>query len=291
MGRARPVSWHPDYFDSSNVDLSPPVNPEDSSCWNYSTTQVNGLITPISYPAMNEPQIQEFFTPLDELPAQDPNSTYDSNQYLQQSWLSQEQGKAESYALSLYSHQSLYPQWHFNQPMTIPTVQTAPSSPDYPSLHTLELDNLSLGLNDTKSKDDSEELVGMGLYDSPAEIQSSSILFGGFTGPARKGLKLEESFEPTEQEDDEDEDVENDDDVDDDDEQDQQNFKEEDADEKWPDSTAMEYNSQSIAAHLTYGIQPEPEPLASKYLATLRQMNSAYYPSEYPGYGQGYEWI
>jgi len=67
------------------------------------------------------------------------------------------------------------------------------------------LDTLSLDNGCSGSKDDAEELVGMGLYDSPAEVQSSSLLFNGFSRSGRKVLKLEESFEPEEREEEEDE--------------------------------------------------------------------------------------
>lgn len=53
-----------------------------------------------------------------------------------------------------------------------------------------------------------DELVGMGLYDSPAQVQSASLLFSGPLPVRRKSLKLEESFEPVPQSDDEDEDAE-----------------------------------------------------------------------------------
>jgi len=53
-----------------------------------------------------------------------------------------------------------------------------------------------------------DELVGMGLYDSPAQVQSANLLFSGPLPVRRKSLKLEESFEPVPQSDDEDEDAE-----------------------------------------------------------------------------------
>jgi hypothetical protein len=185
----------------------------------------------------------------------------------------------------------MQPSWHVNQMLMDPNVQTAPSSPDCLPLQNIRLDTLSLGNIDTKSKDSSEELVAMGLYDSPAEVQSSSLLFGGFSGSGRKGLKLEESFEPTEQDGDEEEEGEDEgeEDVDQTDDT-QQEIKQEEADQKWHIPAATQYDSQSIASHLTYGLEPRPEPLASQYLATLRQMNSAYYPSDYTQ-DTGYGWI
>ncbi len=166
----------------------------------------------------------------------------------------------------------------------MPHVPTAPSSPDCPPLQNIRLDTLSLGNNSRKSRSDLDELVGMGLYDSPAEVQSSSLLFSGFPGKGRKGLKLEESFEPSEQDDADEEEI-------DEDDQDLLNAQDEEVAASWPQPAAMQYESQSIASHLTYGVQQRPEPLATEYLATLRQMNSAYYPTDQLGYGQAYGWI
>ncbi|KIW64688.1 hypothetical protein PV04_09606 [Phialophora macrospora] len=296
MVRSRPVSWHPDYFDASSFNLSPTVHGGDSSCWGYSTAQVNGLITPVAYPQMNEPQIQELFTPLDDLPGRDPSMYFEGQEYYPPALPSQ--CKPESYSLPSYTHpSSMQPSWHTNQILIDRNVQTAPSSPDCLPLQNIGLDTLSLGKLDTKSKDSSEELVAMGLYDSPAEVQSSSLLFGGLSGSGRKGLKLEESFEPTEQDgDDEEGEEEGEEDEEDEAEEkgvdptddDPHEIKLEDADQKWHIPAAPHYDSESIASHLTYGLQQRPEPLASQYLATLRQMNSTYYPSDYtqdPGYG------
>merc|ERR1712000_453164 len=95
---------------------------------------------------------------------------------------------------------------HANQQLMTSNVPTAPSSPDCPPFPNIDLDNLSLGTTSGKAKVDSEELVGMGLYDSPAEVQSSSLLFGRFSQSGQKSLKLAESFEPVEQDEDADED-------------------------------------------------------------------------------------
>ena len=272
--RSRPVSWHPDCFDPSQFNLSPAANGQDFSC-NFATTQVNGLITPISYPSMNEPQIHELFTPLDELPTQDSSMAYEKHHFHDQLWLDQGQQKTDAYAFPLYSQQAfMQPSWQFNQVMTGTNMPTAPSSPDCPPIQNIRLDHLSLDNNSSKSKAGSEELVGMGLYDSPAEAQSSSMIFWGTLRAGRKGLKLEESFEPEEREDEDEEESEDDD-----------QEPPEAVDEGWISNHTNDYDAQSIATHLSYDMQPQSDPLASQYLATLRQMNSAYYPSEYHGYG------
>ena len=241
---------------------------------------------------MNVPQIQEPFVPLDELSTENPSMVYRNEQCRQQTWLSQGQAKTEIYYPPFSSEASMQPSWQFTQMTTVPHVQTAPSSPDALPVQNVRLDTVSLGASDRKLPAEVEDLIGMGLYDSPAEVQSSSLLFGGIQGCGRKGLKLEESFEPTEQE--EEDDNENGDEEGDEvdgSEDDLPNFERHLHDEQWPMTTATVYDSQSIASHMAYGNMPEPEPLASTYLATLRQMNSAYYPSDYSAYGQGYGWI
>lgn len=115
----------------------------------------------------------------------------------------------------------------------------------------------------------------MGLYDSPAEIQSSCQLFGSFSAPQRKTLKLEESFEPVEG---------NDGSEDDDDAVYEQDMEEDPLDENFMirETTSQ---SQSISNHLNFGSQAEVNPLAYEYLSTLIQLNSAYYPAGHYGYG------
>ncbi|KIW86302.1 hypothetical protein Z517_01698 [Fonsecaea pedrosoi CBS 271.37] len=288
MPRSRPLSWHPSSFEAVNsTTVNPVANEPDLSTWNYSTAQVHGLVTPISYPVMNEPQIPEAFTPLDELPSQDPALVYEDQSYLDNMWYGQGQTKSNSASVPLYPHQSLaQPTWGFDdQAIMAPNVQTAPSSPDSLPLQNFGLDTLSLGNKDSKSNDDSEELVGMGLYDSPAEVQSSCLLFGGSTASARKGLKLEESFEPVEKDDEEEEDADSEDAEED--EMNQQDAQQEAEDDVQPCNTSdtAEYEGQSIADHLIFGMQAQPDSLAMKYLSTLRQLNSAYYPS-----GHSYGW-
>lgn len=273
--RSRPISWHPDSFEVSNFTASPAANTEDLSQWHFTTAQINGLITPVVYPAFKEPQIQELFTPLDELPAQDPAMAF-KLPVDQLSWMNQDQEKISPYSLPLQSDPNL-----MQLPSTLDrgmfggNVQTAPSSPDCVPLQNITLDPPSPSHEGSISKDDPEELVAMGLYDSPAEIQSSSLLFGGLSSCGRKGLKLEESFEPTETDED-DEDDESDHDAE---EQEAENA------EASSSSNTPAFDSHSIANHLAFGYQPQPAPLATEYLSTLRQMNSVYYPSDYHSYG------
>lgn len=168
-------------------------------------------------------------------------------------------------------------------------VATAPPSPDFPTASDINLDNLSLDTSGGRAQDNREELVGMGLYDSPAQVQSSSLLFGNFAGSGQTSLKLAESFEPVEWDPDADQDGEAEEDDDDDD--DEVEIAEDIApqyDSIYTDiSTTMcpSYDSQSIANHMSFATPTEVDPLAYRYLATLSQLNSAYYPDCQNGYG------
>ena len=273
--RSRPVSWHPNSIDTLHIPVDSSADP---SAWDFSTAQVNGLITPMSYPAMNEPQIQEVITPLDGYSGRNMSFDYGNQAYFDQSWIASEPTKGDPYALSTF-YQAGYPPApqpyaHANQQLMTSNVPTAPSSPDCPPFPNIDLDNLSLGTTSGKAKVDSEELVGMGLYDSPAEVQSSSLLFGRFSQSGQKSLKLAESFEPVEQDEDADED-------------DEDAAHEQESESNDSSMTAFpSYESQSIANHMAFGTQTEVDPLAYKYLATLSQLNNYYAPSQ-----QCYGWI
>lgn len=54
-----------------------------------------------------------------------------------------------------------------------------------------------------------EELVALGLYDSPEEVRTRNLMFSNDLPVRRKSLKLEESFQPTEEEEDVVESIEN----------------------------------------------------------------------------------
>jgi len=273
--RSRPVSWHPNSIDTLHIPVDSSADP---SAWDFSTAQVNGLITPMSYPAMNEPQIQEVFTPLDGYSGRNMGFDYGNQAYFDQSWVASEPIKGNPYALSTF-YQAAYPTApqpfpHANQQLMTSNVLTAPCSPDCLPFPNIDLDNLSLGTTGGKAKDDSEELVGMGLYDSPAEVQSSSLLFGRFSQSGRRSLKLAESFEPVEQDEDADED-------------DEDAAHEQEPEPNDSSMTAFpSYESQSIANHMAFGTQTEVNPLAYKYLATLSQLNNYYTASQ-----QCYGWI
>ncbi|KAK5045587.1 hypothetical protein LTR84_009205 [Exophiala bonariae] len=274
--RSRPVSWHPnsmeDFYNAS-YGTGTMVDGQCLSTFGFSTTNVNGLITPISHPVINEPQIQELITPLDEYSMGASTYMCNNNFVDNQSWMVLNQQKCNPYTLNdLYQVDSILPTWQLSQAPVQPphTVHTAPSSPTCLPLH---VDTLSLDTTDLDEKSHSEELVGMGLYDSPADVQSTSLLFGGMSSVSRRGLKLEESFIP---EDRPDEDLDEDAETEDDDDEEEEPFEV---------PRKMDYSSQSIANQMGFlPIQQEPDSLASRYLATLGQLSSAYYPTSHPGY-------
>lgn len=197
--RSRPLSWHPNTY----ADFSLPI--QDQYSYNsapvygssnyYSTAAVNGLYTPLAQPIMDEPQIQELITPLEGLSAHEMGQQYDSNAYLNQSWFAHDVSKQQPYAMDNMFPQNSIPQsWQW--PGFGQELPTAPSSPNFlPIQGAVEASPLDLNTCKLPAQGDGEELVAMGLYDSPTDVQSSSLLFGG--GPPRKrSLKLEEAFEP-----------------------------------------------------------------------------------------------
>ncbi|KAJ9614826.1 hypothetical protein H2204_014407 [Knufia peltigerae] len=278
----RPVSWHPGSLDALQIPsefCSPEFAP---SSWNFTTTQVNGLITPISHPAMNEPQIQEIMTPLDEFCTGNTGFGCGSEGFLDQTWHDDEQSKFNQYTFPTFDVPSFS-----NQPTMGTAVVTAPPSPDYPTASDLHLDDLSLAASGARARDNREELVGMGLYDSPAQVQSTSLLFGNFGGSGQTSLKLAESFEPVAWNPDADQDGEADEDEDDDGLEVEEDLAQEHDPIHMdiPATTFSSYDYQSIANHMAFATPSEVDPLAYKYLATLSQLNSAYYPDCQYGYG------
>ena len=250
------------------------------STFTYSTTNVNGLITPLSYPVANEPQIQELITPLDEYPLD--TSTYQGISPFvdDQAWSLQPEQICDPSSFNLhYQGNMLQPTGQFNQlqqPHPSLNVQTAPSSPD---CLPLQVDTLNLDTTDLDDKGSSEELVGMGLYDSPADVQSTALLFGGISNTSRKGLKLEESFVPEERDDEE---VNDNEDESDAEEEDEAEVVESPFDAAA--SRTIEYRSQSSPATWTF-FPHGSQTLLRPDISQPSQLSSAYYPTSVPGHG------
>lgn len=191
---SRPVSWHPSAYPEFNFTQPSPPYFHSATTYeppiSYSTATVNGLYTPLSQPILDEPQIQELITPLEGLTAAEMGQQYDPDAYGYPYW---HQGVDKQFP----AMDNMFPQSMLQQPWHYPTqkLPTAPSSPSFlPIQGAIEASPLDLNTRSAPQKPSGDELVAMGLYDSPADVQSSSLLFGG--SGRKRSLKLEESFEP-----------------------------------------------------------------------------------------------
>jgi hypothetical protein len=227
------MSWHPNTY---TTNISPSMHDtsfyldngtvyQPSTFYDATTTSAYGQYTPLTQPVLDEPQIHELITPLESLSAQEFNNHgFDMPAYIdQQYWLPQ-QNHATMDAMfppnlnnNFNNIPTYHPQPYHPQQATFfsQDLPTAPSSPNFLPIQggNIDIEASPLDLN-TKapeppisSKSDAnggEELVAMGLYDSPADVQSSSLLFGSGGGlglrggllERRRSLKLEEAFEP-----------------------------------------------------------------------------------------------
>jgi len=226
VNQDRPLSWHPTSYEHP-IDFSqyPQVNsfPQfDFSASPYNTAEINGLITPMSAPVPNEPQIQDYMAPLDQ---------YSPLTYSNLPFSNEDMSKAGTYYLpgqtnyvenlayasdeDSYGYQYPMPQTYQMQPTNQRQLNfdTAPPSPALLPIQNFDNDGSASPFALGSPRVEKEELVGMGLYDRPQDVQASTLFSGGPTTMAAltagigKGLKLEESFEPppTTEEDEEDE--------------------------------------------------------------------------------------
>lgn len=206
---SRPLSWHPtlandfsQYHDLNQSFMYPYGQPSQYTTYAY------GLVTPMTYPTEVEPYTDCATTPLDQLTEQhyqylqnDVQSTNPYHQHFAQSLASYTPASAPPVEAMGYTNIP-WPSMAFSGNHN---VTTAPASPNY-----LPIPDMGQPFDFPEiepAEDEKEELVGMGLYDSPDQAQSSSLLFG--SAPVqRKSLKLEESFEPPPDDDDDEEDAE-----------------------------------------------------------------------------------
>jgi hypothetical protein len=189
----------------------------------FATVQVNGLITPLTQPSSSEAWYNETFTSLGEPRLQVSDYTYPTSEQAgyNMNW-SSSQSHGERYVGQQTSW--LRESYLSNQqtPFTYPTnsnlhMDTAPPSPEF----------LPGSYNPTSSAElfqsprEDEVLIGMGLYDGPTKQDSASLgcsqPISRQEVPAGKGLKLEETFEPTASEETDDDNEDSDDDADGDD--------------------------------------------------------------------------
>jgi len=199
---ARPMSWHPSFI--SDFQQYPVADQqlihEPYEC-PINTTFAYGLVTPTTCPTISEPYIN--CPDLSLNPLAGPNYDFVQKEFFP-SGMHQYAWDNNSTAYTPMSTGHIDGNDYGNYPWpSVPLsntydIATAPASPDFlpmPDMgHAFEV---SLTENDI----DTHELVGMGLYDSPAQVQSASLLFGGSMAIRKKSLKLEESFEPPSPED------------------------------------------------------------------------------------------
>jgi hypothetical protein len=172
----------------------------------FTTAEVNGLITPLTQPSSTGSCYQEGFKPLEEIQRQNLDTTYASfsgqtghNLF----WPSQHNlvphypvNQAPSYQISHSAVQET-PFTYTSAPDMY--TGTAPPTPDL--LATPRIANVKGQDSLAAGQTDDEVLVGMGLYDAPSMPHPASLPGGQivlpYRGSAGKGLKLEETFQPS----------------------------------------------------------------------------------------------
>jgi hypothetical protein len=213
------MSWHSAGFEQADDQFWPsssqfPTDVPSSSSYilgpSSTTCQVNGAITPVSHPFVGEPFVQDAYTPLDDMYSPDFDRRYaflnefsaDKDDFYPSQYASQYPMTTDSlyqFPAGLYEAQK-QSEYHIQQ-----LGQTAPPTPDVVSCKpSMELhgDGFTAGIDQG-----TEDLVGMGLYDTPSPLPTStSFLSDPWDIPIRpavgKGLKLEETFQPTTTDDD-----------------------------------------------------------------------------------------
>lgn len=206
----RPVSWHPDFAGGFSAQ-QPIFQHSEPQPWNASTNTAvaYGLFTPVPAPTMVESYLDCPNGPLNQMADQNMNLLHYDHQYF--NTYNEYDQNINSYTplstsgVDTTSHQSRDMTWPMLPATGCTNFPTAPSSPAY-----LPIPELGRSLAETRFEEESstEELVGLGLYDSPDQVRSANLLFNGSSPVQRKGLKLEESFEPTPEVDADEDDVE-----------------------------------------------------------------------------------
>lgn len=194
----RPLSWHPTFTnDLSQYQVTDQQFVHSSYQPSPYTTFAYGLVTPNTYPTEVEPYPDCVAIPLDQLTEQDYHylqNDFPTAQTYHDCFNQDLVDYAPSSAAPVESMEYGNPPWPSVQDTSTYNITTAPASPiNLPVLDMGQSFDFPETIDDVDGK---EELVGMGLYDSPNQVQSSSLLFSGSLPVRRKNLKLEESFEP-----------------------------------------------------------------------------------------------
>lgn len=197
--RSRPMSWHAALFNDHQQfqALQPYLEPQQHNTF-ANTIVAHGLPTPNSFPVVDEGSLDCPNILLDHMNTQMMSNFPDCYQYINSYTDGSETNPfyftsgASTVFFDDSTGQTSAP-WPCFLEEVSHDIQTAPVSPDFLPVPDLG-DTFDIAYVDRVP--DQDELVGMGLYDSPADVQSNSLLFGGNLPARRKSLKLEESFEP-----------------------------------------------------------------------------------------------
>lgn len=219
--QCRPMSWHPTsqqpvvYNNMGRATYPPPTNdisqalqpalPSSNGLENLSSYPISGESMPITdfsglqlyeaasgTPQSNFPQMNA--SPIDTMSWDMSSSTFPCiSQDPSQGWaldgVSMADGMPSSY-IPDFGQESVQSSDDFTGPPTpdfLPIQQFPDASASCPDLT-------------SKSESSADELVGVGLYDEPDTSLADNSMLGGFNevqGSKGKGLKLEETFTPT----------------------------------------------------------------------------------------------
>jgi len=216
--RVRPFSWHVPAIERPQP--SPIINtaPYESNVVssNYPGTTLtpgesNEAITPSVHPFIVEPFVQDAFTPLEELSTQEFDARY---AYLDEFRADKilfhasedSVGSFVPYSCNSFQDKSSEA-WKQSDYLT---CQLPPTVPGYVPVQNFAGDFDTKAAHQTE-KTGADELVALGLYDVPSPLPPFlPNIAGPWTLPYRssfgKGLKLEETFEPTRADDDDEDD-------------------------------------------------------------------------------------
>lgn len=206
---ARPISWHPNSVTPMYPNEWTAQSQHPDSAYSthvvtrpFATTEVHGLVTPLTQPSSAESCYNEAFTPLEEMHSLDNTYSFSKQPgcnsfYQPQSNFIQQFPTPQSLAhQNVYAMNQQAPFMYASAPDVY--TGTAPPTPELlPNSNSSAVDgDPSKGL---ESED--EVLVGMGLYDAPSPPNTAvlngsriDLAHGRYAG---KGLKLEETFEPS----------------------------------------------------------------------------------------------
>jgi hypothetical protein len=172
----------------------------------FATTEVNGLVTPLTQPSSAESCYQEGFPPLEEMQFRNLDNTYPiPNQLGHSTFWHPQHSLPHHYSVhqpTMYRHLMTADQETGSFPYPSATdiyTGTAPPTPDLLAMPNDEADEGRSLLPGPQSE--GEVLVGMGLYDAPspsnfAPLQGTQVVLP-HRASAGKGLKLEETFQPS----------------------------------------------------------------------------------------------